>query len=92
MSGDPGGVRSGRRCALECALGLCAVWLLVQNVVIVIALLAGGTSALLHTLAPLLVVALVLMTPLWCVPAIALLAGWLAKRRAGCPGTREVTQ
>ncbi len=90
MFAEPRGVDSGRRRAFECALGLCAVWLLVQNVVIVIALLAGGPSAAAHTLAPLLVVALMLMTPLWLVPALLLLAGKLGEHRAACPRTREV--
>ena len=41
-------------------------------------------------LAPLLVVALMLMTPLWLVQALLLLAGKLGEHRAACPRTREV--
>lgn len=91
MSGDARGPRAAWRSARECALGLCAAWLVVQNVVLVIALLVGGPAAAWHTLTPMLAIACVLMTPLWLVPAILLFAGARRGRREACRGTHEVT-
>jgi hypothetical protein len=90
MSADLAGTRSPWRSARECALGVCAAWLLVQNVVLLIALLVAGPAAAWSLLAPLLGVAFVLMTPLWLVPVILLLAGRTPGTRVACPPTHEV--
>ena len=92
MSGDPRGGHAAWRPARECALWLCAAWLVVQNMALGIALLVGGPGAAWHLTAPVLGVAFALMTPLWLVPAALLFAGRAAGRRARCPGTREVTR
>jgi hypothetical protein len=90
MSGDARGQGAPWRPARECALWLCAAWLVVQNMALGIALLVGGPGAAWHLGAPLLGVAFVLMTPIWLVPALMLCAGRNAGRRARCPETREV--
>jgi hypothetical protein len=92
MRADVRGPRAAWRSARECALGLCAAWLVVQNIVLVIALFVGGPSAAWHALTPVLGLACVLMTPLWLVPAILMFAGARRGRREACRGTHEVTQ
>ena len=90
MSGDARDPRTSWRSARECALGLCAAWLLVQNLVLVLALVLAGPAAPWSMLAPLLGVAFLLMTPLWLVPVVVLVAGRMSGTRAAVPQTREV--
>ena len=92
MPGDAGDPRVAWRPARECALGLCVAWLVVQNMALVIALLVGGPSAAWRTLTPMLGVAFLLMTPLWLVPVVVLVAGRMSGKRAACPRTREVVR
>ena len=85
MSTDPGETRAAWRPACECALALCAAWLVVQNLALGIALLVDGPGAAWHLSAPLLGVALLFMAPLWLVPAIALFLGLGAGARIVAP-------
>jgi len=78
--------RDGFRCARECALAVCAAWLLVQNVVLVAVVLAGGFARPLGSMLPVLGLALLLMAPLWLVPAGVLLLARARALRAAASG------
>lgn len=96
MFPSDGGRREAWRCARECALWLCAAWLVVQNVVLFAILVSGGADRLWSSLLPTLGAAFAIMLPLWLVPVGAFLVALMA-RRAGFrrgherPGGGKVT-
>ena len=89
--------RGALRSARECALGVCALWLVVQNIVLVAVFLTGGAGTSWSALLPALGLAFALMIPLWLVPIGALAVAGFARRAAmraerECAGAREVTR
>jgi len=74
------GRREAWRRARECALGACALWLLVQNLVLGTVLLAGRVGMPWLHVAGALAVALAIVAPLWLVSMGALFMGLRAMR------------
>lgn len=80
MSSPDAGRRAAWRRAGVACLGLCAAWLLIENAVLLALVLALGPAPAAAAAAPVLRVALAMMTPLWLVPAAVLVAGLAAGR------------
>jgi len=86
--------REAARRAREIALALCAVWLVIQNSLLLVFLLRGRVPALVSALWALAGAALHLIGPLWVIGA-ASLVGWalstsLARGNAGIRSAEEM--
>ncbi len=73
--------RAWRHAGVAC-LGLCVAWLVIENAVLLVLVLALGPAPAAAAAAPVLRAALAMMTPLWLLPALFLVAGLAAGRAA----------